>query len=329
MGIRSQNNPLAAYLDVFSNTGTDAAGEPVLESGLTASGGFVNDYTEGGIVYRAHIFTTNSQFQVTALGDYDNTVQYLVVGGGGGGGNDGGGGGGAGGVKSNHPSMPSPRRGGAFPVSVSNYPVYVGQGGRGGYHYSPGDPGQDGEPSRFGPTVIVLGGGGGGGNSASGRAGGSSGGGGQGSSHPAGATPDPNQGFAGGNNTGNGGGAGGGGAGGVGGAAPPERPGGVGLQFLMAGPPTFDSFGAPGPNGGKQWFAGGGGGGGWPGSSTDPNEGGGPGGPYAGAGDGGTGNPAVGANATANTGGGGGGSGNACTGGAGGKGVVIIRYKYQ
>ena len=90
MGIRSQNNPLAAYLDVFSNTGTDAAGEPVLESGLTASGGFVNDYTEGGIVYRAHIFTTNSQFQVTALGDYDNTVQYLVVGGGGGGGNDGG-----------------------------------------------------------------------------------------------------------------------------------------------------------------------------------------------------------------------------------------------
>ena len=24
MGIRSQNNPLAAYLDVFSNTGTDA-----------------------------------------------------------------------------------------------------------------------------------------------------------------------------------------------------------------------------------------------------------------------------------------------------------------
>ena len=115
MGIRSQNNPLAAYLDVFSNTGTDAAGEPVLESGLTASGGFVNDYTEGGIVYRAHIFTTNSQFQVTALGDYDNTVQYLVVGGGGGGGNDGGGGGGAGGVKSNHPAMPSPRRGAAFP----------------------------------------------------------------------------------------------------------------------------------------------------------------------------------------------------------------------
>ena len=27
MGIRSQNNPLAAYLDVFSNTGTDAVSE--------------------------------------------------------------------------------------------------------------------------------------------------------------------------------------------------------------------------------------------------------------------------------------------------------------
>ena len=26
MGIRSQNNPIAAYLDVFSGTGTDAVG---------------------------------------------------------------------------------------------------------------------------------------------------------------------------------------------------------------------------------------------------------------------------------------------------------------
>ena len=302
--------------------------------GLTASGGFVNDYTESGTVYRAHIFTANGQFQVTSIGDFGSNVEYLVVGGGGGGGNDGGGGGGAGGVKSNHPGMPSPRRGSAFPVSTSpgTYPVYVGQGGRGGYHYEGGAyPGRDGEPSRFGPTVVVLGGGGGGGNSTPGNAGGSGGGGGQGGQQPGGAAPDSNQGFAGGdaNTPGNAGGAGGGGAGGVGGSSPPERPGGVGLQFLMAGPPTYTDVGAPGPGGGKQWFAGGGGGGGWPGSSTDPNEGGGPGGPYAGGGDGGTGNPAEGSHATANTGGGGGaGSGGGDrNGGDGGSGIVIVRYQ--
>ena len=35
MGIRSQNNPIAAYLDVFSNTGTDAAGAVTGGTGLT------------------------------------------------------------------------------------------------------------------------------------------------------------------------------------------------------------------------------------------------------------------------------------------------------
>ena len=48
MGIRSQNNPLAAYLDVFSNTGTDAVGAAPIpgggSSGLTATGGVISDY---------------------------------------------------------------------------------------------------------------------------------------------------------------------------------------------------------------------------------------------------------------------------------------------
>ena len=85
MGIRSQNNPLAAYLDVFSNTGTDAAGAapPGSPSGLTATGGVISDYTSGSDVYRAHIFTSSGALNVTALGDFGNTVDYLVVAGGG------------------------------------------------------------------------------------------------------------------------------------------------------------------------------------------------------------------------------------------------------
>ena len=57
MGIRSQNNPLAAYLDVFSRSGTDAATAAPAGGGLTATGGVISDYTDGPAVYRAHIFT--------------------------------------------------------------------------------------------------------------------------------------------------------------------------------------------------------------------------------------------------------------------------------
>ena len=52
-----------------------------------------------GNVYRAHVFTSSGTFDVTALGDFGATVDYLVVGGGGGGGGSwmmGGGGGGGG-----------------------------------------------------------------------------------------------------------------------------------------------------------------------------------------------------------------------------------------
>ena len=85
MGIRSQNNPIAAYLDVFSNTGTDAAGAGAgggggAPQGLTASGGVISDYTTSpGDVYRAHIFTSSGALNVTALGNQGNTVEYLVV----------------------------------------------------------------------------------------------------------------------------------------------------------------------------------------------------------------------------------------------------------
>ena len=57
MGIRSQNNPIAAYLDVFSNTGTDAVSAappsavPIgAPQGLTATGGVISDYVSGADV---------------------------------------------------------------------------------------------------------------------------------------------------------------------------------------------------------------------------------------------------------------------------------------
>ena len=90
MGLRSQNNPIASFRDVFSATGTDAmkpgSGNT---SGMEASGGIINDYTQGDKVYRAHIFTSSGKFIVTQLGEGSptaNAVDFLVVGGGGGGG---------------------------------------------------------------------------------------------------------------------------------------------------------------------------------------------------------------------------------------------------
>ena len=107
MGIRSLNNPAASFDDIFAKTGLDAVTPASSGSGLTASGGIVNDYEEGGFIYRALVFTGSGTFSVSQIGSFPTAVEYLVVAGGGGGGNDGGGGGGAGGVASNHPGMPS------------------------------------------------------------------------------------------------------------------------------------------------------------------------------------------------------------------------------
>ena len=48
-------------------------------SGLTATGGVINDYTEGSTVYRAHVFTSSGTFSVTALGTEPAEVDYLLV----------------------------------------------------------------------------------------------------------------------------------------------------------------------------------------------------------------------------------------------------------
>ena len=78
MGIRSQNNPLAAYLDVFSNTGTDAAAAAGVAPLVAASGGNINGASPGN-GYKYHVFTAPGNFVVTDAG----AVEILLVGGGG------------------------------------------------------------------------------------------------------------------------------------------------------------------------------------------------------------------------------------------------------
>jgi hypothetical protein len=87
-------------------------------SGPLASGGnIVNDYSEGGISYRAHIFTSDGTLTFSAGG----AVEYLVVaGGGGGGGGWQGGGGGAGGYLSASTS-----------VTARAYTITIGASGTG------------------------------------------------------------------------------------------------------------------------------------------------------------------------------------------------------
>ena len=181
MGIRSQNNPIAAYLDVFSRSGTDASASDGAASGIEASGGVISDYTEpGGDIYRAHIFNSSGEFDVTSVGSYGNTTEYLVVAGGGSGGYEGGGG--AGGVRTNLAGHPLSTNNPAFTVAAGvTYTITVGGGGNSNIAGPTGSP-NNGTPSQIiapGPTVIVASqGGGGGGNypGIDGRPGGSGGG---------------------------------------------------------------------------------------------------------------------------------------------------------
>ena len=304
---------------------------------VTATGGTIT--TSGD--YKIHTFTGDGCFVVSSSGNPagSDSVDYLVVAGGGGGGGcgDTGGGGGAGGYRESH-SVPvsgcytasplaTPT---SIPVSATTYPVTVGGGGGSGV---PGVRGVSGSNSVF-STITSAGGGGGGRASSSpdgpGGSGGSGGGGGSLPCSPAsggsGNTPptSPPQGNNGGTGRGNNSplngiriAGGGGGATAAGGCAPinGSGSGGAGATTSISGSPTGYS---------------GGGGGGAHASPIDttPNPNGGPGG-------GGTGgNTGVAAAAgTANRGGGGGGATSkttpTCHSAAGGKGIVIIRYKFQ
>ena len=127
-----------------------------------ATGGIVNDYTAGSDVYRAHVFTSSSTFNVTSLstGPQPNAIEYLVSGGGGTGvsaTSDRSGGGGAGGFRTNLPGHPL--AGASLTATVQNYTVTVGGGGSRGVVPGPGSGGtnHNGSPSApFGPITSKV-----------------------------------------------------------------------------------------------------------------------------------------------------------------------------
>jgi hypothetical protein len=341
----SKNNGAYTYVYIDGTQGwKNITTTDDLPEFISATGGTVT--TSGN--FKIHTFTGDGCFVVSSLGGgptpcaESTTVDYLVVAGGAAGGHNNsggnsGGGGGAGGLRFSATTYcsPSPLKApAALTVSAQTYPVTVGGGGAGasGPFTTSGVPGSNSVFS----TITSTGGGGGGtggypnpgGAPAQARTGGS-GGGGLGVNGPgpapgaAGNTPpvSPSQGNSGGagNNTTchQGGGGGGFTASGQNGACGGD--GGAGLAISITGSPV----------------AYGGGGGGGRGSPTGPA----PAVPQGGLGGGGNGsdNPIAGGNpsgspassGTANTGGGGGGTNFTNTSGSGGKGIVIIRYKFQ
>ena len=152
------------------------AGNPIV-----ASGGVISDYEDGGVKYRAHIFTNSGTFNISEAAG-DAAIEYLVVGGGGGGGYTyqvytAGGGGGAGGLRTNVPGVQdaaaNPLTADPYPVSAGTYNVVVGNGGIQGC--IDGTNGYNGGDSAFYPPshssypavqYIRGAGGGGGGNAA-------------------------------------------------------------------------------------------------------------------------------------------------------------------
>jgi len=328
---------------------------------VTATGGTIT--TTGD--FKIHTFTGDGCFVVSCGGNPvgSDKVDYLVVAGGGGGGGCGGAGAGAGGYRESHCTavsgcytaspLATPT---SLTVTATTYPVTVGGGGTGG-----GPVGTNGSDSIF-STITSAGGGGGGNAFKNVSSTGGSGGGGAGifcgGGAPlrcgvAGNTPpvSPPQGNPGGDSAG----ApvrpqrlgGGGGAGAAGGNAPPGG-GGAGGTGVGTGINPSPCVGTPGPSGPLRYFGGGGGGGNWApctqGGPFEPNRGSpGPGG-TGGGGSGGRGGTDPSGNGTdaavsagpttANTGGGGGGGGRPFAAGgqpgsSGGKGIVIIRYKFQ
>jgi len=321
-----------------------------------ATGGTVT--TSGD--YKIHTFTGDGNFVVGTLGTGGaggpSTVSYLVVAGGGAGGAKGAGGGGAGGFREGRDITPSYTAsplvaGSGLTIAAQTYPITVGAGG-GGVACNCGSnikiPGSNSVFSTITSTAGGGGGVGGGGspkgnnpqnNSQAGDYGGSGGGAFDQRTNPAfrgvGNEPpvSPAQGTPGGNGVDfpPSGGGGGGGAGGQGAnASSPGGPspankggnGGAGVTTQITGAPLL--------------FSSGGGGGIRPGA-----QGGGDGGDRGNARQGGSGAPhpspdtsgGTGQSGVANTGGGGGGAAGptqACrAGGSGGKGVVVIRYKFQ
>ena len=139
------------------------------KSGMTASGGVVSEFTSGPVIYRAHIFTSSGDFNVTELGDFGDTVDALLVGGGGGGAKYGGGGGGGAVVHVE-----------TKPISTGPNTIVIASGGVGaradGTGPSPIPAAADGGSTTFLGYTATGGGGGGGYNNQPARAGANGGG---------------------------------------------------------------------------------------------------------------------------------------------------------
>jgi len=325
---------------------------------ISATGGTI---TESGD-YKIHTFTGDGCFVVTTAGSggcYPSVVDYLVVAGGGAGGAYGAGGGGAGGFRESsgtdtgcYSVSPLAACVSGITVTATTYPITVGGGGAGAAHVCGSNVKSPGSNSVF-STITSTGGGGGGtgggnpsctgnnpvNNNQSGDYGGSGGGVFDNRTNCAykgvGNTPpvSPPQGNPGGRGVDfpPSGGGGGGGAGGAGanattpgsGPSPSNKGGngGAGVTTSITGSSLLYSAGGGGG------IRPGGSGGGDGGSRPSPRQGG-SGAPHPSPDTSG----ATGQSGVANTGGGGGGgSNNVCTpaGGSGGKGVVVIRYKFQ
>ena len=342
---------LDSFLQTYFNRSGNLYNAPGVQiAGVIATGGVISDYTSGSDVFRAHIFTTSGQLDVTGLGTLGAQADFVVVGGGGAGGSDPGnngaaGGGGAGGYRSSMPEGPggpSPSAESQLTLSVQTYTVTVGGGGA--VSSSPGVPGSPGNPSIF-STVTSQGGGGGGAAYVStapwngdGRPGGSGGGAASQNTNTQSAgtgsrtipgSPAPNQGYPGGlghtsgvgPNTQRSGGGGGAGAAGYN-ANPPVTPstangaGGAGKTSTISGTSTNYAGGGTASNDSGQV----------PISNN-------PGAPYGGGSSENIGASRVGTAGEYATGGGGCGNGLDADpsptglGGTGGSGVVIVRYK--
>ena len=276
-------------------------------NGHSATGGVISDYTDSGVIYRSHTFTSAGTFNVDQVGSLQNDVEVVLIAGGGGGGLDAGGGGGAGAFYPN-PSVP-------ISASPGSYTITIGAGGLGS-DVTDVQGSDGGNTVAFGYTVKGGGGGGSGtsgstrnGRNSSDPFGGSGGGGRRGNTAGTGGTYG-NDGYAGSEPLG------GGGGGGAGGAAPssPSFQGGAGISnSIETGSAIIYAAGGTGgnevnPSGQNAGVPGGGGLGGSKGQVYP--------------GKGGNGTSGLGAG-----GGGGGGSPGPNGGGNGGSGRVIIRYK--
>jgi len=310
---------------------------------ITATGGTVT--TSGD--FKIHTFTGDGCFVVASIGNcatplpQRDKVDYLVVAGGGGGGfSDIGGGGGAGGFRlSNSTCMPGPQTSPlanptGITVTATSYPITVGGGGGscGTTGSSGGNPGSNSVFS----TITSAGGGGGGGDglpNAAGQPGGSGGGasyrcatGGSGNTPPTSPPQGNNGGDYGPVNPPAYGATGGGGAGAVGENSNSTRGGNGGIGSYIVSSGFAGCNGTPGPVCGTKYFAGGGGGAIECGPAADNGSGG------VGGGGNGFKTGLAATSGSVNTGGGGGGGERAGinhASGAGGKGIVIIRYKFQ